>query len=140
MPRNKGQSHQIRPIIRRSPEWSMYQPEEVEALIIKLAKEGNSPSNIGIILRDQYGVPLVKPITGKSITRILAENNAQPSLPEDLENLLDKAARLHIHLDKNKSDRHNKRSLQIIESRIRKLAKYYINRGILPTDWKYKPK
>jgi ribosomal protein S15P/S13E len=29
------------------------------------------PSGIGVILRDQYGVPQVKPITGNKILRIL---------------------------------------------------------------------
>jgi small subunit ribosomal protein S15 len=62
------------------------------------------------------------------------------SLPEDLENLLRKAARLHVHQDKNKSDLHNKRALQIVEAKIYKLSGYYKKRGVLPSDWKYSPK
>ncbi|HID19182.1 TPA: hypothetical protein EYP27_06555, partial [Candidatus Bathyarchaeota archaeon] len=36
-------------------EWSREELEQV----LKLAKEGRSPSEIGVILRDRYGVPLV---------------------------------------------------------------------------------
>jgi small subunit ribosomal protein S15 len=112
----------------------------VEALIMKLSKEGYSPSMIGIILRDQHGVPLTAPVTGKSVTTILKERGLRSSLPEDLENLLRKAARLHVHQDKNKSDLGNKRALQIVEAKIYKLSKYYKREGVLPADWKYSPK
>jgi small subunit ribosomal protein S15 len=112
----------------------------VEALVIKLAKEGHNPSKIGTILRDQYGIPLVKPIMGKTITQILKDAELAPSLPEDLENLLKKARRLHVHLEKNKKDKPNKRALQLIESKIYKLSRYYKREGILPPDWKYEAK
>lgn len=107
---------------------------------MKLSKEGHPPSKIGIILRDQHGVPLAKPITGKSITEILKERKLSSSLPEDLENLLRKATRLHVHYDRNKADLHNKRALQIVEAKIYKLSKYYKRKGVLPPDWKYTPK
>jgi len=67
----KGKSHSIRPVSRRPPSWCKYQPEEVESFIIKLAKEGHSMSAIGTILRDQYAIPLAKPIVGKSISDVL---------------------------------------------------------------------
>ena len=124
----------------RPPAWCRYTSEEVEALIMKLYKEGHSPSKIGIILRDQHGVPLTKPITGKSVTQILKERKVFSSLPEDLENLLRKATHLHVHYDKNKADLHNKRALQMMEATIYKLSKYYKRKGVLPADWKYSPK
>lgn len=136
----KGKSHSTRPVSKRSPSWCKYQPEEVEALAIKLAKEGHPPSRIGIILRDQYAIPLVKPITGKSITQILEEAGLKAAVPEDLESLLKKAARLSAHLEKNKKDLHNKRALQLIEAKIHKLVKYYKREGTLPPEWKYEPK
>jgi small subunit ribosomal protein S15 len=138
--KEKGLSHQTRPVTKRPPVWCRYTAEEVEALIIKLTKEGYSPSSIGIILRDQHGIPLTTPITGKSITKIIKERGLAPSFPEDLENLLRKASRLHVHYDKNKSDLHNKRALQIVEAKIYKLSKYYKKEGVLPQDWKYSPK
>ena len=141
MPKHqKGKSHSIRPVSKRSPSWCRYESEEVEALIINLAREGNSPSIIGTILRDQHGIPQIKPITGKSITHILAEADMASSLPEDLEMLLKKAVRLSTHIERNKMDLVNKRSLQVIEAKIHKLSKYYKKKGTLPPDWKYEPK
>src|SRR3989304_8885134 len=136
----KGKSHSIRPVSRRPPSWCKYQPEEVEAFIIKLAKEGHSLSSIGTVLRDQYAIPLVKPITGKSITETLEASNLAPSMPEDLSNLMKKAQSLAVHIEKNKKDLHNKRSMQIIEARIYKLSRYYKREGVLPKHWKYEAK
>jgi small subunit ribosomal protein S15 len=135
--KKKGKSHSTRPVSKRPPVWSRYQADEVEALVIKLAREGRSPSNIGVFLRDQYGIPLTKSIVGKSVTQILKEADLISSIPEDLEALLRKAAKLHVHLEKNSGDLHNKRSLQITEAKIRKLSRYYIRRKALPADWKY---
>jgi len=137
--KEKGKSHSTRPITRRSPSWCRYTSEEVEALVVKLAREGNSPSKIGVVLRDQYGIPLVKPIVGKSITEILKDNDLAPTIPEDLGMLIRKASRLHAHLERNRGDRHNKRALQIVESKIHRLSNYYKNKGVLPRDWKYTP-
>ena len=136
----KGKSHSIRPVSRRPPSWCKYQPEEVEAFVIKLAKDGHSLSKIGTILRDQYAIPLVKPITGKSISDILESAGLTPSMPEDLANLIKKAQSLAVHMEKNKKDLHNKRSLQIIEARIYKLSRYYKRKGVLPPKWKYEAK
>jgi small subunit ribosomal protein S15 len=136
----KGKSHSIRPVSRRPPSWCKYQPEEVEAFIIKLAKEGHSLSSIGTILRDQYAIPLAKPITGKSISETLETQNLAPSMPEDLGNLIKKAQSLGVHMEKNKKDLHNKRNMQIIEARIYKLSRYYKREGMLPKNWKYEPK
>jgi small subunit ribosomal protein S15 len=136
----KGKSHPIRPVSRRPPSWCKYQPEEVEALVVKLAKEGNSPSRIGTILRDQYAIPLVKPITGKTITQILKEAELAPPIPEDLAELLKKAERLAVHLERNRKDLHNKRALQLVEAKIHKLSRYYKREGVLPPNWKYEAK
>ncbi len=136
--KEKGRSHPIRPVGKRAPGWCKYQPDEVVALVVKLAREGNPPSKIGVILRDQYGIPLVKLITGKSVTEILKENGLAPKMPEDLENLLRRAARITAHLQKNRKDKHNKRALQLTESKIHRLSEYYKKRGVLPPNWKYK--
>jgi small subunit ribosomal protein S15 len=136
----KGRSHSTRPVSRRPPSWCKYQPEEVEAFVIKLAKEGHSLSSIGTILRDQYAIPLVKPITGKSISDMLEAAGLAPPIPEDLASLIKKAQSLTVHMDKNKKDLHNKRSMQVIEARIHKLSRYYKREGVLPKNWKYKAK
>ncbi|HDN17666.1 MAG TPA: 30S ribosomal protein S15 [Candidatus Bathyarchaeota archaeon] len=135
----RGKSHSKRPISKTPPSWLQYSPEEVKKLVVQLAREGHSKSMIGQILRDKYGVPLVKPITGMTITEILVEAGEKVSLTEDLDNLLERARRMREHLARNRSDRLGRHDLQLVESKIRRLAKYYIKKGVLPKDWKYKP-
>lgn len=134
----KGKAHSTRPVSKRQPIWCKYAPEEVEPLVVKLAKEENNPSAIGLLLRDQYGIPLVKSMTGKTIGKILREGGALPDLPEDLSNLIGKVNRLRRHLEKNKGDLYEKRSLALAESKVRRLVKYYGREGVLPKDWKYR--
>jgi small subunit ribosomal protein S15 len=136
----KGKSHSMRPVSRRPPSWCKYQPEEVESFIIKLAKEGHSMSSIGTILRDQYAIPLAKPIIGKSISDVLQGAGLASTMPEDLSNLMKKAQSLAVHMDKNKKDLHNKRNMQIIEARIHKLSRYYKREGVIAKTWKYEAK
>ncbi len=136
----KGKSHETRPVSKRAPSWCKYQSEEVEALIVKLAKEGSSASRIGTILRDQYSVPLSKPITGKRILKIMKENKLAPAFPEDLASLLKKAESLSLHLEKNRTDLYNRRALQLIEAKIHKLSRFYKKEGIVSASWKYEPK
>jgi small subunit ribosomal protein S15 len=106
-------------------------------MTIKMGKEGLTPSQIGIRLRDEYGIPLVKPIIGKSITTLLRENKLAPAIPEDLQNLLQRAKRVQSHLSSFKSDRRNVRSLELIEAKIYRLSKHYKKVGLLPSDFKY---
>jgi small subunit ribosomal protein S15 len=113
--------------------------EEVEALVVKLAKDGNAPSRIGVVLRDQYGIPLVKTIVGKGVVEILKENDLGSVIPEDMEALLRKAARLRAHLERNRTDKYNKKASQKVESKVRRTSEYYKRKGVLPKDWKYVP-
>ncbi len=133
-----GKSHSIRPATIRAPSWISQSPKEVEELIVKYAKEGLSPSQIGIKLRDQYSIPLVKPITKKTIAKILEENKLAPEMPEDLDNIVKKAVGLQKHLKSNKADRRNVRSLELIEAKVHRLATYYKRIGRIPENWKYK--
>lgn len=121
------------------PEWSSLNPREVESQIVELAKSGKSTSEIGMILRDQYAVPDVRVATGKTVSEIIKENELTPEIPEDLRNLIGSAMQLRKHTDKHAKDFHNKRSLQLIESRIRRLTKYYQDQKRLPKDWRYSP-
>ncbi len=133
----RGKSHSSRPTTLRTATWVTYSPEEVATLVVRLAKEGLSASEIGLRLRDEYSIPLVKPILGKSIGQVLKENNLLPKSPEDLDRLLERAKRLQEHLKANPPDRKNVRSLELLEAKIHRLSKYYKKNGLLPTDWKY---
>jgi len=137
--RDKGKSHSTRPATLMPPSWVPYRPEEIEVIIENLAKKGYGPSMIGVILRDQFGIPLVKPYLGKKLTKILEEKNLAPPLPEDLFHLIRRAVNLRRHLDEHPKDYHSKRGLIEIESKIHRLAKYYKRTGKLPADWKYNP-
>ena len=101
------------------PEWIAYSNEEIEEFIVKFKREGKTASQIGVILRDQYGIPSVKEVTGEKITQILKRNGQAEEYPEDLMNLIRRAVNIRDHLEENPKDLHGKRGLTIIESRIR---------------------
>ena len=135
--RKKGKAGSKRPTA--TPKWVTYKNKEVERLVIKLRKDGLETSAIGRVLRDQYGIPSVRAITKKTITQILEENNLLLKIPEDLLNLLKKAVNLRDHMAKNKKDYTSKRGLELLESKIRRLIKYYVKNKKLPADFKYEP-
>ena len=135
---NHGKSHSIRPIELKKPEWVTMEPKEIEALIVKYAKDGMTSSLIGIKLRDQYAIPLVKPILNKTISDVIKENDLEPEIPEDLNNIVLKAVNLQKHLKENKSDNRNVRSLELVEAKVHRLSTHYKKQGIIPKKWKYK--
>ena len=135
--RRKGKSGSKKPLI--DAKWTIYSKEEIERIIIKLANDKLQTAKIGLILRDQYGIPSVKAIAGKTVSKILEENDLTPKLPEDMFNLLKRAVNLRNHLEKNKRDKHSKRGLELVESKVRRLSKYYVKIKRVPEDWKYNP-
>ena len=135
---NYGKSHSVRPLNPKVPSWIKQDPKEIEELIVKYGKEDLSASQIGVKLRDQHSIPLVKPIIKKSITKILEENDLKTELPEDLNNIVKKAIGLQKHLNSNKGDNRNVRSLELIEAKIHRLSVYYKKIGRIPQKWKYK--
>lgn len=137
--RKKGKSGSTRPSRIIKPEWCEYTAEEVEDLVVELFKKGESPSMIGLILRDSYGIPLVKSITGKKIHTILQENELTSPLPEDLTNLIKKALNIRKHLENNQKDLEGRKGLNRTEAKIYRLVNYYKNKGDLPSDFKYRP-
>ena len=135
----QGRSLSQRPVSKRPPTWVVYQPDEVKALIINLSREGRKESEIGNTLRDEHGIPLVKPIVGYGIRKVLIEAGIAPTIPEDLYNLMIRATRMKRHMERNPKDFGNKRGLHLTESMIYRVTKYYKSKGILPEDWKYAP-
>ncbi|WP_457556390.1 30S ribosomal protein S15 [Candidatus Pyrohabitans sp.] len=135
--RRRGKSGSTRPYRTSPPDWIELNQEEVEDIIVKLAKRGEPPSKIGIILRDQYGIPLSRYVTGKKLTRTLEEKGIRYDIPEDLMNLIRKAVTIDRHRREHKKDMVAKRAQQLVEAKIRRLVKYYKREGRLPADWKY---
>ena len=109
--RRKGKSGSKHPLVSESPAWMPLTATEIEEQIVKMAKDGNNSAKIGLVLRDQYGVPDVKLATGKSITAIMKEKGVMSSLPEDLANLMRRAIALNVHLKNNRGDVSNVRPM-----------------------------
>jgi len=116
--------------VEGSQKWVELSSEEIEKLILDLRKAGNSASKIGHVLRDQYGIGSVQKIAGKSITEII-ENS--------MVNLIKRAVNLRKHLERHRSDVHNKTKLHSVEAKIRRIGSYYTRTGKLPADWSYDP-
>lgn len=135
--RRRGKAGSSRPFVTESPPWVPLTAEEIEEKVVELASQELSTSVIGIRLRDEYAVPSIRLATGKSVSQILMDNEMAPERPEDLENLMRKAINLHAHLKRNPKDLHNRRSMQLIEAKIRRLVRYYKGTGALPADFKY---
>jgi len=135
--RKRGQSGSTKPDRTASPDWVKLVPAEVEKLVMRLGERGLKPAHIGIIMRDQHGVPNIKLAANKSINSILEENNLAGSIPNDLDDLITRARKIKKHFDENKQDMDAKRGLQLTEAKIRRLAKYYQRVGKLPAEWKY---
>jgi len=135
--RRRGRSGSRRPLITENPEWVPLSKEEIENIVVKMGQDGVPAARIGLVLRDQHAVPDVKLATGRTVADILAANQLKPALPDDLVALMRRAIRLQTHLNENNKDLANKRSMQMIESKIRRIVKYYKREGVLPAEWQY---
>ena len=135
--RKKGKHGSKKPAKKTAPSWIRYKAKEVELLIAKLSKDGKTNSQIGMILRDVYGIPNALALCGKSISAVLKEKNLSAEVPEDMTSLFKRVAALRKHIEANKHDQTSKRGLHITESKINRLTKYYKRTGRIPENWKF---
>ena len=133
--RARGRSGSTKPI-KKVQAWAPYKGADVEKLVVKYAKAGKNSSEIGLILRDSYGIGSVKALAGKKVLTILKEKELTKEIPEDLRNLIKKMVYIQRHLEKNKHDQTAKRGLLLTNSKIRRLVKYYQRTELLPAEWK----
>jgi len=117
----RGRSGSKKPL-KKVPSWAPYKESEVEKLVIKYAKAGKTASEIGLVLRDAYGINSVKALTGKTISALLEANNLSKKLPEDLMSLIKKLIDIKAHLEKNKHDETANRGLILTVSKINRLV------------------
>ena len=136
--KGKGTSGSSKPNNDTAPSWSESDKGTVEELILKYANEGHSSAKIGTLLRDMHAVPDDRLVMGERISQTLSRNNLDSTYPEDMMNLMRKALSLIDHLSSNKKDLHNRRQLELCESRLRRLAKYYVGTGRISSTWTYK--
>jgi small subunit ribosomal protein S15 len=135
--RRKGRSGSHKPYPATAPTWSILDREEVVEEAVKLAKGGLNGAQVGTALRDSLGVPSVRAVTGSRMTPLLAQQGVKPELPDDLQALLKRVVHLQRHLTTHPKDLSNRRGLTLMESRIRRLARYYRQRKLLPENWSY---
>ena len=133
----KGRAGSHRPYPLARPEWVSIAPEEVATQAVQLAKGGRSAAQVGLALRDGLGVPSSRVVTGKRLTTLLAEAGVKPEVPDDLQALLRRVVHLQRHLATHPTDLANRRGLTLMESRIRRLARYYRQRRRIPEGWRY---
>lgn len=136
--RRRGRSKSHKPQRSTAAMWVQLSKEEIEAHAERLAKEGRKEAEIGLILRDQYGVPSVKMLTGKTVSELLKEKGLAPKYPSDLIDLIRKAVRLRKHMLNNKKDKWNAKRLSNVEAKVKRLVNYYRGKK-LPKNWKYDP-
>ncbi len=135
----KGHSEEKRKATIKAPEWSEYNPEEIEQVVVDQANTGMTPAEIGMILRDQFGVPSVKGATGLTIEEVLAKHGLLSDIPRDLLNLIKRSVVLQRHMVANKKDQSAKRGYTLTVSKIRRLTDYYHRTGKLDKGWRYTP-
>lgn len=133
--RKRGKSGSTK-VADHVPSWAPYKGNEVEKLVVKYAKVDKNASEIGMILRDKYGINSVRALTEKRISGILAENKLTKELPDDLLALIGKLVSIRAHREKNKQDMTALRGEQLTTSKIRRLVKYYVASKKLPDGWK----
>lgn len=133
--RKHGKSGSTKPVKKIKLDWLIYDKDEVEKLIQKLTREGKSSSEIGTTLRDQYGIPDVRYFKLR-VTHVM-EKIQKREVPEDMYNLMKQAVEVHKHMGEHRKDSKAKHGLELIESKIRRLGKYYARTGKIDKDWKY---
>jgi Ribosomal protein S15P/S13E len=139
--KKKGKSKSRKPMLDGSTEIkSQLGKEEAEKLILQYSRQGMGPTAIGERLKRENGVPYPKSTLGRRITELLKEEKASTPIPEDLMNLMAKAINLNKHIEKNRQDKSNTLNMERVKAKIWRLTKYYIRKGILPSNWRYDPK
>ncbi|KAL5197106.1 hypothetical protein ABZP36_000618 [Zizania latifolia] len=118
----KSMSCSVAPYKRTAPGWVKTSASEVEETIVRAAKKGHLPSQIGVMLRDAHAVPLAQSVTGGKILRVLKSRRLAPELPEDLYFLIKKSVAMRKHLERNRKDKDTKFRLILVESRVHRLA------------------
>lgn len=104
------------------PAWLKYTEEEVKAIIIKLSNKGITSEKIGLILRDQYGIPKVS-LYGLKIKQVIEEKSKNFQEPTNI-NLKNKLKRIVDHYQKNKQDKNAGRALIITKAKLKKSDEY----------------
>ena len=105
----------------KKPVWLKMTEPELKKIIAELADK-HQPAEIGLILRDQYGVPTTK-VYGKKLSIYLEELGIENNI--ELKNAEKKLKRIEEHLKENITDKKSKHKQQKLQSRFNLLRNYY---------------
>jgi len=104
----------------QKPVWLKMTETELKEIIVKLS-EKYQPAEIGLILRDQYGVPTTK-VYGKKLSEYLKEAGKETS--HEQKNIEHKVEKMKEHLKTNITDKKTKHKLQKAQSKLNAVKKY----------------
>ncbi|MEK6914646.1 MAG: 30S ribosomal protein S15 [Nanoarchaeota archaeon] len=104
----------------KKPVWLKFTKEEIKAIILKLSNKGINAEKIGLILRDQYGIPNVK-LYNLKIKEVMGDKFSEPSII----NLEKKFEKIIKHFEKNKQDTTAGRALIVTRSKLKKRTTYH---------------
>ena len=103
----------------KKPTWLKYTKEEVVAIVKKLAEKDITSEKIGLILRDQYGIPSVR-LYGIKMKEAMEDKFQEPTTL----NLDKKLKKIIDHFKKNKQDKKSERALVITKAKLKKRTDY----------------
>ena len=109
------------------PAWLKMSEKDLKRVIAELAKKYEQPAQIGLVLRDQYGVPSTK-VFGKKLAEYLEEVGVKAKGVE-YRNAQKKVEMIKKHLEKNVTDRRTKHKLQKAQSRVNVLKRYFAKKS-----------
>jgi small subunit ribosomal protein S15 len=127
------------PKVKKVSKLSDMPAHEIERTVVELANKGKTAAEIGMHLRDDFGVLNVRKSVGKKIEQIMASHKVLSEMPQDLLNLIKHSVALQKHMKENTKDMTAKRGYQLTVSKIRRLVKYYHTQGKLIKGWRYSP-
>jgi small subunit ribosomal protein S15 len=91
------------------PAWLKIKPDELQSIVIELGQKNIPPEKIGLILRDEHGIPSTK-VYGKKISQILKESSLEVASGEQI-SANNKAGILKKHITTNSQDLQAKKAL-----------------------------
>ncbi|MEN9625987.1 MAG: hypothetical protein RL557_315 [archaeon] len=101
------------------PVWLKYSEDEVRSIILKLADKGLTAEKIGLVLKDQYGIPKVKLYNFK-IKDVLKDRFQEPTIL----NLQKKVEKITAHNQRYRNDKKAGRAMIITKAKLKKRSEY----------------
>ena len=119
--------------MRWAPSWFKLKPEDLQKQVGKLAEKYDALVVV-VTLKDGFGVPQVKLVTGFKFLCFLKKEDLVPSIPEVLYFFVKRAKSIQKHLDKNRENKGSNFRLIFVEDRFHRFEWYYRCVKFLPAS------